>query len=195
MKTTYQKITSCILLTTIFVSFLLFAGCDMTNDDTTSTTVKQEEHATIDVPKDADPENNSEITDETAQATTPVDVTTPTTPNAPTEGTEPASPTDPTAPTSPEDPSEPTEPGSTIDPTEPQTPDETDPMPSDPSATEPEVSSKVTYMDYYNMSAEEQQAFIDSFESIDAFFAWHTAAKKEYEDNRTPIDGSTPIIP
>lgn len=55
------------------------------------------------------------------------------------------------------------------------------------------VPDKVTYLDYYSMSADEQLAFINSFESIDAFFDWHTDAKKIYQDSMIEIDGTTPI--
>ena len=81
---------------------------------------------------------------------------------------------------------EPTEPTATTTPTEPQV--ET----TEPVATEP-TTQKVTYEDYYyKFTAEEQLAFINSFESIEAFFEWNTAAKEEYENNMKPInpDGS-----
>ena len=63
--------------------------------------------------------------------------------------------------------------------------------------TVPNVSvppaDKMTYVAYNAMSADEQLAFINSFESIDAFFVWYNAAKEEYNNNLIEIDGSTPI--
>ena len=84
------------------------------------------------------------------------------------------------------DPSEPTEPAESENSTTENT----------TSADNEEIDPLVLeYINYYNMSGEEQQNFIDSFGSIEAFFTWHTAAKQAYENNRTPIDGSKPIIP
>lgn len=83
-----------------------------------------------------------------------------------------------------------TEPDATVPPTEPEDPTEPS-KPTEPEPTQPPVGTGVTYLEYYAMSAEEQQAFIDSFGSLDAFFAWHTAAKEEYESGRTPIDGGS----
>lgn len=51
----------------------------------------------------------------------------------------------------------------------------------------------LTFLEYHNLSAEEQKAFINTFPSIDAFIAWHTAARKAYEDSLIEIDGTTPI--
>ncbi|MBR4109313.1 MAG: hypothetical protein IKK41_03215 [Oscillospiraceae bacterium] len=63
--------------------------------------------------------------------------------------------------------------------------------------TVPNVSvppaDKMTYVVYNAMSADEQLAFINSFESIDAFFVWYNTAKEEYNNNLIEIDGSTPI--
>lgn len=51
--------------------------------------------------------------------------------------------------------------------------------------TEPATDAPVTvlsdYQRYHNMTGEEQQAFIDNFESIEAFFEWYNAAKAEHE--------------
>lgn len=82
-----------------------------------------------------------------------------------------------------------TDPVISTDPVKETSPDETEPS--------HDVSNTLTseYIAYYNMSAEEQQAFIASFDSIEAFFQWHTAAKQAYEDSRTPIDGSIPLLP
>lgn len=74
-----------------------------------------------------------------------------------------------------------------VDPTAPA-------VPTQPTDSQPEATAEA-YVDYHKMSGDEQQKFIDSFDSIEAFFTWLNTAKKAYEDNRTPIDGFTPIIP
>lgn len=38
------------------------------------------------------------------------------------------------------------------------------------------------------MSAQEQNDYMNSFDSIDAFFAWYNQAKAEYEASNPPID-------
>ncbi len=94
------------------------------------------------------------------------------------EGTEPSATEDPTEPAPTEKPTEPVE----------------QPKPTDPEPSEP-VNTAVTYYDYYYVfTAEQQEAFINSFESIEAFFVWHKAAKEEYESERIPIDGTGPIV-
>lgn len=53
----------------------------------------------------------------------------------------------------------------------------------------------VTYSQYNAMSAEEQQAWFNSFESVEAFFEWYNNAKAVYEanDDSIIIDGNTSI--
>lgn len=41
----------------------------------------------------------------------------------------------------------------------------------------------VTFLEYQAMSAAEQQRFIASFGSVEAFMAWHAAAVQEYKDS------------
>lgn len=41
---------------------------------------------------------------------------------------------------------------------------------------------------YHALSGEEQMAYMESFGSMDAFFAWYNAAKAEYEESRPSID-------
>ena len=75
-----------------------------------------------------------------------------------------------------------------VDPTE-----ETGPLfPEATNVSAPE-SDEITYLDYHNMSADEQKAFINTFASVADFVAWHAAAKKEYEDSLIEYDGSTPV--
>ena len=54
-----------------------------------------------------------------------------------------------------------------------------------PSA-KPEES--MTYEQFQAMTGAEQRAFQDSFESLDAFFAWYNAAKEAYEKENPSIE-------
>ena len=105
------------------------------------------------------------------------------------EATDPQPTTGSEEPTEPSATDEPTEPAVTTNPSEPvdQPTTPTEPEPSEP------TSGKVTYYDYYFVfTAEQQMEFINSFESIEAFFEWNKAAKEEYESGMKPInpDGS-----
>jgi len=52
----------------------------------------------------------------------------------------------------------------------------------------------VSYEKYHAMKAEDQQAFFDSFDSIEGFFDWYKAAKAKYEkDNPDQEIGDGPI--
>lgn len=56
-------------------------------------------------------------------------------------------------------------------------------------ATEAPVDpASMDYAKFQAMSPAEQQAFVESFESIDAFFEWYNAAKEAYEAANPPID-------
>ena len=61
--------------------------------------------------------------------------------------------------------------------------------PDDPE--KPGEEDTLTYEEYINMTADEQEAFIYSFEDMADFFLWHTAAKAKYdEEHKVPeIDG------
>ena len=76
--------------------------------------------------------------------------------------------------------------------TDPEVPEDTRLIPDTPEMEVP-VKDEVTYEDYHNMSGDEQAAFINTFESYEAFFAWYNAAEQEYRDQMIEIDGSTPI--
>lgn len=99
----------------------------------------------------------------------------------PTEGaeTEPTQKVEPTKPVENQKPTEPTE--ATI----PE-------LPTEPGTVVPETET-LDYLKYHNMSGSEQAAFINTFPSVDAFFQWYNAAKKEYEDSLTEIDGDTTL--
>ena len=51
-----------------------------------------------------------------------------------------------------------------------------------------EAQAPTDYETYLAMSGEEQQAFVESFDSMEAFFAWFTAAKEEYESTHQDIE-------
>lgn len=94
-----------------------------------------------------------------------------------------------------------TEPEETTLPEETYIAGETAPIPEDPDVPDfPDVdeddeqeSGGVTYLDYHNMTATQQKAFIESFGSYDAFFAWHEAAYQAYLDGLVEIGGDTTI--
>ena len=41
---------------------------------------------------------------------------------------------------------------------------------------------------FQSLTGAEQRAFQESFESIEAFFAWYTAAKEAYDKANPPIE-------
>lgn len=101
-------------------------------------------------------------------------------------------------------PTEATRPGGdapdTDGPVDPPAPD--DPDPTNPGNKETEPTEKpgnndpvevpdpedVDYREFMDMTPAEQQAFMESFESIEAFFEWYEAAKEKYEKENPPID-------
>ena len=76
-----------------------------------------------------------------------------------------------------------TEPGTT----EPETtePETTGPEDTTPVTPPDEEQTTLTFEEYLAMSVEEQEAFVESFESLEDFIAWWNAAKaaQEKEDN------------
>ena len=46
----------------------------------------------------------------------------------------------------------------------------------------------LTYEEFWAMSGKEQQAYYESFDSVDDFFAWYNAAKAEHEAAHPGID-------
>lgn len=53
---------------------------------------------------------------------------------------------------------------------------------------EPAVQGTTEYERYNAMSGTEQQAFVATFDSVEAFFEWYNAAKEEYEASRGDIE-------
>ena len=76
-------------------------------------------------------------------------------------------------------------------------PEETEAKETNPTETIPEeTTAQVTvtaYEWYLSLSAEEQQAYFETFESIDAYFLWLNNAKAEFEEkqNATEIEGGS----
>lgn len=100
------------------------------------------------------------------------------------------------APTEPDETTEgttPTEPKETAGGTEPTGAPETKPNPTEPEESIPETSEKptvpekkLTYEQFQKLSPEEQQAYQDSFGSIEAFFEWYRAAQEEHNKETNP---------
>lgn len=92
--------------------------------------------------------------------------------------------------------------GGLMDPESPEEPESTTPPATQPPATEapdPEeptqgggnnsgTTTMTEYEKYHAMSPSEQQAFMESFESIDAFFVWYENAKAAHDAAKPPID-------
>ena len=47
---------------------------------------------------------------------------------------------------------------------------------------------QLTYEEYNALSAEEQEAYFNSFDTIEDFFAWYNKAKEEYEAKQDYIE-------
>ena len=101
------------------------------------------------------------------------------------------------------EPSQETEPAGAND--EETKPVETKPAETEPEETEPEETGSgnqggsnpwnLTYEEYQNMSAGEQQAQMESFGSIQDFFTWYNAAKEKYEKENPDIEiGSSDVV-
>ena len=56
-----------------------------------------------------------------------------------------------------------------------------------PEVEAPEAGS-ITYVEYLELTAEEQQVYYENFETPDAFFAWMDSAKAEYEASTEPLE-------
>jgi len=60
------------------------------------------------------------------------------------------------------------------------------------SATQPSSAPKdpvqMDFKTFQSLTGAEQRAFQESFESIEAFFAWYTAAKEAYDKANPPIE-------
>lgn len=103
-----------------------------------------------------------------------------------TESTE--APVDPTEATEPEtEPTEETTPSEEVtEPTEETTPSEETVPPTE--GDNQGNAGTTSYEAYLNMSGDQQLAFMQSFDSMEAFFAWLNAAKAEYEAQNPGVD-------
>jgi len=96
----------------------------------------------------------------------------------PTESTSPSvSATRPSVPS--------TKPSETVSPSVPSTQPEPTTRPSEPAQ---ESNPTMDYETYINLSAKEQKAYRETFESLAAFFEWYNAGKKEYEEQKPNVD-------
>ena len=72
---------------------------------------------------------------------------------------------------------------------DPSEPDTTKPTVTTPSATEPVQTNpgELTYEQFRDLTPSQQQAYQETFESIEAFFEWYNAAKDAYDEANPPI--------
>lgn len=72
--------------------------------------------------------------------------------------------------------------------------DSTETTESSTGATTPDSSTEeLTYEAFTALSPADQRLYQESFEDLDAFFAWYNAAKEKYEKENPPIDIDGPI--
>ena len=86
-------------------------------------------------------------------------------------------------------------PTSTVKPTDPSKPEETKkPEQTVPPNNNPTESDELDYMTFQNMEPSEQEAYMESFEDIEAFFDWYNAVKEKYELENPPIEVDGGVI-
>lgn len=125
----------------------------------------------------------SEVLDSTTGVTSTTEASAPATSGSPLEDSD---FDDETVPTETEDQTEPTtKPTNPADPTDTVEPETTAPTVA---PTQPTAQDQMDYEKFHNMSARKQQAFMESFDSLDQFFAWYNQAKAAYEAANPPID-------
>ena len=75
-----------------------------------------------------------------------------------------------------------------------ENPAEPESEPAQPVQSEPE-EGEMTYRKFHDMMPSQQQAYVESFESLDAFFLWYAEAQEQYEKENPPIiiDGNGEI--
>lgn len=87
--------------------------------------------------------------------------------------------------------------------TEPEVtePEETKPVVTEPAQTEPQQTEpaqipegEIDYESFTAMDPALQRQYMESFESMDAFFAWYNAAKEAYEQAHPSIDVGDGVI-
>ena len=80
--------------------------------------------------------------------------------------------------------------------TESDQPSETEPTVTEPAQTEPVQipEGEIDYETFTAMDPALQRAYMESFESMDAFFEWYNAAKEAYEQEHPSIDVGDGIV-
>ena len=75
-------------------------------------------------------------------------------------------------------------------------PDETEPQQTQPNETEPVQvpEGEIDYETFVALDPAVQREYMESFESMDAFFEWYNAAKEAYEKAHPPIDVGDGVI-
>lgn len=77
---------------------------------------------------------------------------------------------------------------------DPESTDGTEPEEPTVEATVPDVApEEMTYEAFIALTPAEQRLYQESFDDLDAFFAWYNAAKEKYEKENPPIDIDGPI--
>lgn len=79
---------------------------------------------------------------------------------------------------------------------EPTQPPQTEPVATEPAETEPVQipEGEIDYEAFVAMDPALQRMYMESFESMDAFFAWYNAAKEAYEQAHPSIDVGDGVI-
>lgn len=55
-------------------------------------------------------------------------------------------------------------------------------------------ATEIDYEEFTAMSPTQQRVYMESFESLDAFFEWYNGAKEVYEQAHPPIDVGDGVI-
>ena len=55
-------------------------------------------------------------------------------------------------------------------------------------STEKATVKPITYEQYNELTADKQEEYYNSFETVEDFFAWYNQAKQEFENNQNYID-------
>lgn len=71
--------------------------------------------------------------------------------------------------------------------TKPQVTNPPETKPAETLPANPEKTS-LTFDQYQNLSSADQQAYFESFDTMEAFLAWYDAAMKEYEESKNVVE-------
>lgn len=129
------------------------------------------------------PEDTTADTEQDTTQSTKPEVSKPTIPDGPQnpgqveELTPPVEDETPTKPQNPEQ-------------TQPTTPEDTEPPKED---TPPVDPTKLDYLQFHALNAKQQQAVMESFDSIEDFFLWYDGVKETYEKENPSIEVDGPI--